>query len=41
VIAAIDEEGCGFADPARADCYDAAAARASWDAAIARLRAEL
>lgn len=31
----------GFLDPARADRYDAAAARATWDAALARLRAEL
>jgi dienelactone hydrolase len=30
-----------YLDPARADHYDAAAARASWDAALARLRAEL
>jgi len=33
--------GEGFADPGQADRYDAAAARASWDAALARLRAEL
>ncbi len=33
--------GEGFADPAQADRYDAVAARASWDAALARLRAEL
>jgi len=31
----------GFLDPARADRYDAAAARATWDKALARLRAEL
>lgn len=31
----------GFLDPARADRFDAAAARAAWDAALARLRAEL
>jgi hypothetical protein len=28
-------------DPGRPDCYDAVAARASWDKALARLRAEL
>jgi dienelactone hydrolase len=33
--------GEGFADPGQPDRYDATAARASWDAAIARLRAEL
>lgn len=33
--------GEGFADPGQPDRYDAAAARASWDAALARLRAEL
>jgi dienelactone hydrolase len=31
----------GFLDAARADRYDAVAARAAWDAAFARLRAEL
>jgi dienelactone hydrolase len=31
----------GFLDPARADRYDAVAARATWDKALARLRAEL
>jgi carboxymethylenebutenolidase len=31
----------GFLDQARADRYDAVAARAAWDAAFARLRAEL
>jgi dienelactone hydrolase len=31
----------GFLDAARADRYDAVAARAAWDAALARLRAEL
>jgi dienelactone hydrolase len=41
VVAAIDEEGAGFADPSQPDRYDADAARAGWDAAIARLRAEL
>jgi dienelactone hydrolase len=33
--------GEGFADPGQPDRYDAVAARASWDAALARLRAEL
>ena len=33
--------GDGFLDPAQADRYDANAARACWDAALARLRAEL
>jgi hypothetical protein len=33
--------GPGFLDAARADRYDAVAARAAWDAAFARLRAEL
>ncbi|HKA16658.1 MAG TPA: dienelactone hydrolase family protein [Myxococcota bacterium] len=33
--------GEGYADPGRPDCYDASAARASWDAALARLRSEL
>ena len=33
--------GEGFADPGQPDRYDANAARASWDAALARLRAEL
>jgi dienelactone hydrolase len=33
--------GEGFADPGQPDRYDAAAARAGWDAALARLRAEL
>jgi dienelactone hydrolase len=31
----------GFLDPAAADRYDAVAARAAWDAALARLRADL
>jgi dienelactone hydrolase len=31
----------GFADPGRPDRYDAIAARSAWDAALARLRAEL
>ncbi len=31
----------GYLDPDRPDRYDAVAARASWDAALARLRAEL
>jgi dienelactone hydrolase len=33
--------GEGFADPGQPDRYDASAARAGWDAALARLRAEL
>lgn len=33
--------GTGFLDAARADRYDAVAARSTWDAAFARLRAEL
>ncbi|TMA31702.1 MAG: hypothetical protein E6J87_14915 [Deltaproteobacteria bacterium] len=33
--------GDGYADPGQPDRYDATAARASWDAALARLRAEL
>jgi dienelactone hydrolase len=33
--------GEGFADPGQPDRYDAVAARTSWDAALARLRAEL
>ena len=33
--------GDGFLDPAQPDRYDANAARACWDAALARLRAEL
>jgi dienelactone hydrolase len=37
------EPGVGpeYLDPARPDHYDAVAARASWDAALARFRAEL
>jgi dienelactone hydrolase len=33
--------GEGFADQGQPDRYDAIAARACWDAALARLRAEL
>jgi dienelactone hydrolase len=33
--------GAEYLDPARPDHYDAVAARASWDAALARFRAEL
>ena len=41
VVVAIDADDAGFANPGQPDRDDAAAARTSWDAAIARLRAEL
>jgi len=40
-VRALPGVGEGYLDPDRPDRYDAVAARASWDAALARLRAEL